>query len=185
MRRSRLDTLDEQEEQEQENQKQGQQEAQTAVKDVTVPAVIPVKTIIQPEPVFQSTDIRYRHIDISESIVTEEKMVEVAIEEELFAEPLSEEMVEEVLVNTGRDAKVLGVKVPSVLDALKDPLCLATPPSPHSYSSSPVKSEASSEGRQVGDMASARAHSPRCCVYFLDPLFSSTLLLTRFSNSNP
>merc|ERR1712226_270595 len=40
-------------------------------------------------------------------------------------------------------------KIPDVLSALHDPLFLASPPSPRdSYSSSPVKSEASSEGRQ-------------------------------------
>merc|ERR1711970_190616 len=38
-------------------------------------------------------------------------------------------------------------KIPDVMSALKDPICNSlTPPSPHSYSSSPVKSE-SSEGK--------------------------------------
>ena len=61
-----------------------------------------------------------------------------------------EKVIDEVvMVLDEREEVVQEVKVPSVLAALQDPLCLASPPSPNSYSSSPVKSEASSEGRQV------------------------------------
>ena len=94
------------------------------------------------EPIFGSTDIRYRHRPISEGIVIDkndsdgEAMVEKVIDEVVMVLDEREEVVQEV-------------KVPSVLAALQDPLCLASPPSPNSYSSSPVKSEASSEGRQV------------------------------------
>ena len=100
----------------------------------------------KPEPIFGATDIRYRHRPISEGIVIDnseseseaDEMVEKVVDEAVMV--LDEREVEEV---------VLEAKVPSVLAALQDPLCLASPPSPNSYSSSPVKSEASSEGRQV------------------------------------
>ena len=64
-----------------------------------------------------------------------------------------EKVIDEVVMvlDEEREEVVPEVKVPSVLAALQDPLCLASPPSPNSYSSSPVKSEASSEGRQVTD----------------------------------
>merc|ERR1712226_429977 len=72
-------------------------------------------------------------------------MVEVAVEEELFEEALDEEIEMSITVIQTRPQE----KIPDVLSALHDPLCLASPPSPRdSYSSSPVKSEASSEGRQ-------------------------------------
>merc|ERR1719494_1247348 len=76
-------------------------------------------------------------IDNSESESEADEMVEKVVDEAVMV--LDEREVEEV---------VLEAKVPSVLAALQDPLCLASPPSPNSYSSSPVKSEASSEGRQ-------------------------------------
>ena len=61
-----------------------------------------------------------------------------------------EKVIDEVVMVLDEEREVVPeVKVPSVLAALQDPLCLASPPSPNSYSSSPVKSEASSEGRQV------------------------------------
>lgn len=84
------------------------------------------------EAVFACTDIRYRNrAPVEEVRMVEEVMEHMVIDEELFADPLLEEAEG---------------KVPSAASALSDPLCLASPPSPHSYSSSPVKSEASSEG---------------------------------------
>lgn len=84
------------------------------------------------EAVFACTDIRYRNRAPAEEVrMVEEVMEHMVIDEELFADPLLEEAEG---------------KVPSAASALSDPLCLASPPSPHSYSSSPVKSEASSEG---------------------------------------
>ena len=136
--RSRLDTLEE------ETLEEKEQVEQAATSKGT--KSVPEDKIEKVEPIFGSTDIRYRHRPISESIVIEkndsdggeEAMVEKVIDEVVMV--LDEEREEVVLQE---------VKVPSVLAALQDPLCLATPPSPNSYSSSPVKSEASSEGRQV------------------------------------
>jgi len=135
--RSRLDTLEE------ETLEEKEQVEQAATSKGT--KSVPEDKIEKVEPIFGSTDIRYRHRPISESIVIEkndsdggeEAMVEKVIDEVVMV--LDEEREEVVLQE---------VKVPSVLAALQDPLCLATPPSPNSYSSSPVKSEASSEGRQ-------------------------------------
>jgi len=83
------------------------------------------------EAVFACTDIRYRNQAPVEARMVEEVVEHMVIDEELFADPLVEE---------GEG------KVPCAALALSDPLCLASPPSPHSYSSSPVKSEASSGG---------------------------------------
>ena len=136
--RSRLDTLEEETLEEKEQVEQGATTKETKS--------APEEKTSKVEPIFGSTDIRYRHRPISESIViqkndgddSEEAMVEKVIDEVVMV--LDEEREELVLQD---------VKVPSVLAALQDPLCLASPPSPNSYSSSPVKSEASSEGRQV------------------------------------
>jgi len=148
--RSRLDTLEEETLEEKENLKAAEEEVEqqaAATKDSKseIESVVEVKTA-KVEPIFYSTDIRYRHRPVSEGIVVEEKndsetetMVEKVIDEVVMV--IDEELFLE-------EVDVPEVKVPSVLAALQDPLCLASPPSPNSYSSSPVKSEASSEGRQ-------------------------------------
>ena len=147
--RSRLDTLEEETLEEKENLKAAEEEVEqeaAATKDSSESesVVEEVKTA-KVEPIFYSTDIRYRHRPVSEGIVVEESdsesetMVEKVIDEVVMV--IDEELFLEEIVPE--------VKVPSVMAALQDPLCLASPPSPNSYSSSPVKSEASSEGRQV------------------------------------
>jgi len=140
--RSRLDTLEEETLEEKEHFKAVEEveQAATTKNSSEAESVHKAKTA-KVEPIFGSTDIRYRHKPISDSIVIDkndsdgEAMVEKVIDEVVMVLDEREEVVQEV-------------KVPSVLAALQDPLCLASPPSPNSYSSSPVKSEASSEGRQ-------------------------------------
>jgi len=87
--------------------------------------------LISVEPVFACTDIRYRH--------TEPVIIKSDIQ-------VIEEIIEEVTIEmTGTETEstiTLATKVPDVLACLQDALC--SPPSPHSYSSSPVKSEAGS-----------------------------------------
>jgi hypothetical protein len=143
IRRSRLDTLVE--EVAEDNTVSDTKEPQAAAEDVTVIETESVKTTVV-TAVFASTDIRYRQQASSDTNVTHvnTKMVEVVIEEELFEEALDEDIEMPSVVIEMRSQE----KIPDVLSALQDPLCLASPPSPHSYSSSPVKSEASSEGRQ-------------------------------------
>ena len=148
--RSRLDTLEEETLEEKENLKAAEEEVEqqaAATKDSKseIESVVEVKTA-KVEPIFYSTDIRYRHRPVSEGIVVEESDSE--------SETMVEKVIDEVVMVIDEElfleeVDVPEVKVPSVLAALQDPLCLASPPSPNSYSSSPVKSEASSEGRQV------------------------------------
>jgi len=140
--RSRLDTLEEETLEEKEHLRAVEEVEQAATtKDSSETKSVPKVKSAEVKPIFGSTDIRYRHRPISESIVIDkndsdcEAMVEKVIDEVVMVLDEREEVVQEV-------------KVPSVLAALQDPLCLASPPSPNSYSSSPVKSEASSEGRQ-------------------------------------
>lgn len=140
--RSKLDTLEEETLEEKEHLRAVEEVEQAATtKDSSETKSVPKVKSAKVEPIFGSTDIRYRHRPISEGIVTDkndsdgEAMVEKVIDEVVMVLDEREEVVQEV-------------KVPSVLAALQDPLCLASPPSPNSYSSSPVKSEASSEGRQ-------------------------------------
>jgi len=110
--------------------------------------------------VFACSDIRYRNIvteekvilseaDIVESDAVADIVEEVTvtdIHEEETATPVIETEVSHEM--TGKESECVVVssemKVPDVLSALKDPLC--SPPSPHSYTSSPVKSEVSEEG---------------------------------------
>jgi len=79
--------------------------------------------------------------DIEAEIVTVETTVEEVVElgQVLESQPeISSMAVDESphIINT--------TKIPDVMSALKDPICSPlTPPSPHSYSSSPVKSESS------------------------------------------
>ena len=141
--RSKLDTLEEETLEEKEHLRAVEEVEQAAItKDSSETKSVPKVKSAKVEPIFGSTDIRYRHRPISEGIVIDkndsdgEAMVEKVIDEVVMVLDEREEVVQEV-------------KVPSVLAALQDPLCLASPPSPNSYSSSPVKSEASSEGRQV------------------------------------
>ena len=141
--RSKLDTLEEETLEEKEHLRAVEEVEQAATtKDSSETKSVPKVKSAKVEPIFGSTDIRYRHRPISEGIVIDkndsdgEAMVEKVIDEVVMVLDEREEVVQEV-------------KVPSVLAALQDPLCLASPPSPNSYSSSPVKSEASSEGRQV------------------------------------
>jgi len=140
--RSKLDTLEEETLEEKEHLRAVEEVEQAAItKDSSETKSVPKVKSAKVEPIFGSTDIRYRHRPISEGIVIDkndsdgEAMVEKVIDEVVMVLDEREEVVQEV-------------KVPSVLAALQDPLCLASPPSPNSYSSSPVKSEASSEGRQ-------------------------------------
>jgi len=118
--------------------------------------------LISVEPVFACTDIRYRHIEsvvkLSEIEVTEESIkkvteqsIELVTEEtiekvtEESTEKVTEEIVEVTINMTGTETEstiTMATKVPDVLACLQDALC--SPPSPHSYSSSPVKSEAGS-----------------------------------------
>ena len=145
--RSRLETLEEETVEEKEELKVVEVEEEAADTETQSDTKVTSKEKTpKPEPIFGATDIRYRHRPISEGIVIDnsesesevDNMVEKVLDEAVMV--LDEREVEEV---------VLEAKVPSVLAALQDPLCLASPPSPNSYSSSPVKSEASSEGRQV------------------------------------
>ena len=145
--RSRLETLEEETAEEKEELKVVEVEEEAADTETQSDTKVTSKEKTpKPEPIFGATDIRYRHRPISEGIVIDnsesesevDEMVEKVLDEAVMV--LDEREVEEV---------VLEAKVPSVLAALQDPLCLASPPSPNSYSSSPVKSEASSEGRQV------------------------------------
>ena len=142
--RSRLDTLEEETLEEKEQLKAVEEVEQAAtIKDSSeIESVVEVKSA-KVEPIFGSTDIRYRHRPISEGIVIDQKDSE--------SDTMVEKVIDEVVMvlDEEREEVVPEVKVPSVLAALQDPLCLASPPSPNSYSSSPVKSEASSEGRQV------------------------------------
>jgi len=140
--RSKLDTLEEETLEEKEHLRAVEEVEQAAItKDSSETKSVPKVKSAKVEPIFGSTDIRYRHRPVSEGIVIDkndsdgEAMVEKVIDEVVMVLDEREEVVQEV-------------KVPSVLAALQDPLCLASPPSPNSYSSSPVKSEASSEGRQ-------------------------------------
>jgi len=145
--RSRLETLEE--EVVEDNTVGDTETPQAVTKDaIVIKGESVVKTKVVPLAVFASTDIRYRDIvpsDTKVNKVNTTEMVEVAIDEELFEEALDDEIEMPITVIQTRSQE----KIPDVLSALHDPLCMAFPPSPRdSYTSSPVKSEASSEGRQ-------------------------------------
>lgn len=115
-------------------------EPQTDNKDDTKVIIEEERTkLISVEPIFACTDIRYRHIEP----VTKQSEEEVT---EDITEKVTEEIIEEVTIEmTGTETEstiTMAAKVPDVLACLQDPLC--SPPSPHSYSSSPIKSEAGS-----------------------------------------
>ena len=145
--RSRLDTLEEEtlEEKEQLKAVEEAKQAASITDSSKIKREAEVKTPTA-KPIFSATDIRYRHRPISESIVINKNSSDSE------GDAMVEKVIDEaVMVLDVREAEevILEAKVPSVLAALQDPLCLASPPSPNSYSSSPVKSEASSEGIQV------------------------------------
>ena len=142
--RSRLDTLEEETLEEKEHLRAVEEVEQAATTtDSSEAKSVPEVKTAKVEPIFGSTDIRYRHKPTSESIVIANN--------DSDSEAMVEKVIDEVVMvlDEREEVEVQEVKVPSALAALQDPLCLASPPSPNSYSSSPVKSEASSEGRQV------------------------------------
>jgi len=163
IQRSRLDTLEE--EAAEDNTVSDSKKPRAAAEDEIVIETKEIKkTSVAVPAVFASTDIRYRDkvvpSDIEKTNVNTKEMVEVVTDEALFDEALFDEALDEEIEkqsSTVIKTIVPQEKVPDVLSALQDPLCLASPPSPHSYSSSPVKSDACSspvksdacsEGRQ-------------------------------------
>ena len=114
VRRSRLDTLEEEAAEEASSEAR---EPQAVNKDAIVTEDTVVKTKVVQEPIFTCTDIRYRHRPASEGIVIDRdsdstEMVEVrevVIEEGLFEEELTEEL----------DLALGADKVPNVLAALQ------------------------------------------------------------------
>jgi len=163
IKRSRLDTLEEEPNQ-CELGSAVVSEAQTDAKDETVieEVVSEIRTNCS-EAVFTCTDIRYRHLEVkaasekkSENIVSEVvSSIETDCEsEKVIVQTTVEEVIQfqEVAVTDIKTKMAVDdtpniispSKIPDVLSALKDPICSpTTPPSPHSYSSSPVKSESS------------------------------------------
>ena len=147
IRRSRLDTLEEEPVQVEPEPEPVKEELQ-AVEEKKAVKKVPVY--------FGSTDIRYRHTESSEQefveeTVEEEDQVEIITEETVEVTTVSESAVIEE-IQAVEDHKMTvevseGVScpapVPDVVSALNDPLCGsggATPPG-SDYSSSPVKSE--------------------------------------------
>ena len=114
VRRSRLDTLEEEAAEEASSEAR---EPQAVTKDAIVTEDTVVKTKVVQEPIFTCTDIRYRHRPASEGVVIDRdsdstEMVEVrevVIEEGLFEEELTEEL----------DLALGADKVPNVLAALQ------------------------------------------------------------------
>lgn len=170
IKRSRLDTLEEEPNQS-EVGAAFVSEAQADTKDETASEAVSEEQTSLPKAVFASTDIRYRNTSVqselvkavaekSDKVVTEvvsEKNIETVKSEQVIVQTTVKEVIdfEEVVVNKTETKMaveespliVSPSKIPDVLSALKDPICTPlTPPSPHSYSSSPVKSE-SSEGK--------------------------------------
>merc|ERR1712142_96052 len=85
--------------------------------------------------------------DIELVFKTDLVTVETTVEEVMEFKEVSETSVEIKMAVDESPHQVSSSKIPDVLSALKDPICSPlTPPSPHSYSSSPVKSEVS-EGK--------------------------------------
>jgi len=124
----------------------------------------------QPKAVFASTDIRYRNktnSDIAHSVeppdsivcnnsesciagVDQEISLNLSVKDNNTLSSTENKVTKQeviMAVEESRPQVSSETKVPDVLSALKDPIgSPLTPPSPHSYSSSPVKSE-SSEGK--------------------------------------
>lgn len=112
------------------------------------------------EPVFACSDIRYRNIVTEEQVIVSEADINsdkvVDIVEEVTVTDILEEVTATPAIDTKVSPNMTGkesecvvtsseeMKIPDVRSALKDPIC--SPPSPHSYTSSPVKSEVSEEG---------------------------------------
>jgi len=165
LKRSRLETLEEEPNQS-DLAPASASEAQAETKDETVVETVSEERTDCIEAVFASTDIRYRHTaDIEKSKVATEECVKVATEviceskvieaEIVTVKATVKEVVElDQVVATLTEERNMAVdesphiinttKIPDVMSALKDPICSPlTPPSPHSYSSSPVKSESS------------------------------------------
>jgi len=138
---SRLETLEEEVGEENSDLKESQAVTEDEI-------VIEKVSVVETPIVFASTDIRYRDValtsDNTDSItIYKHNMVEAVSHEEIFDEELNKEVeMPSTVIDVPQE------KIPDVLAALQDPLCLASPPSPNSYSSSPVKSESASEGRQ-------------------------------------
>jgi len=168
LRRSRLDTLEEEPNQS-EVVPAAVSEAQADTKDETVAEPVSEERTNCSKAVFACTDIRYRStakiaevkaateqsdqvetevIRDSEEILTvcktEEVTVKTTVEEVIKFEEVSVAQ-EEIKMAVDESPQIINPsKIPDVLSALKDPICTPlTPPSPHSYSSSPVKSESS------------------------------------------
>lgn len=168
LKRSRLDTLEEEPNQSDLGTALVS-EAQADNKDETVAEPVSEERTNFSKAVFASTDIRYRDTVKSEvveaateqsdkvvtEVVCESEVIQTVCEtEEVTVQTTVEEEIDfqEVAVthqelNMAVDESphiINPSKVPDVLSALKDPICTPlTPPSPHSYSSSPVKSESS------------------------------------------
>lgn len=183
LKRSRLDTLEEEPNQSDLAPASGS-EAQAETKDETVVEFVSEErtNCIEAKAVFASTDIRYRHTVDSEKervateecvkvatevcvkVATEESVkvatevgcesniieadtviVETTVKEVVELDQVSETRTEESNMAVDESPHIINTtKIPDVMSALKDPICSPlTPPSPHSYSSSPVKSESS------------------------------------------
>merc|ERR1712142_476657 len=85
--------------------------------------------------------------DIELVFKTDLVTVETTVEEVMEFKEVSETSVEIKMAVDETPQIINTTKIPDVMSALKDPICSPlTPPSPHSYSSSPVKSEVS-EGK--------------------------------------
>jgi len=189
IRRSRLDTLEEEPPNQGEVGSVPVSEAQAVTKDEKEIDFSSEERTNCSEVLFASTDISESSVN-SEEVETATKQSEVVgdIESELVEKTASDqsdnivgEIVSEICIKAVINSEQVTVqtvvkevidfqevtvnrtetkmaldesphiinqsKVPDVLSALKDPICNSlTPPSPHSYSSSPVKSE-SSEGK--------------------------------------
>jgi len=168
LRRSRLDTLEEEPNQS-EVVPAAVSEAQADTKDETVAEPVSEERTNCSKAVFACTDIRYRStakiaevkaaIEQSDQVETEvirdsEEILTVCKTEEVTVKTTVEEVIkfeevsvaqEEIKMAVDESPQIINPsKIPDVLSALKDPICTPlTPPSPHSYSSSPVKSESS------------------------------------------
>ena len=168
LRRSRLDTLEEEPNQS-EVVPAAVSEAQADTKDETVAEPVSEERTNCSKAVFACTDIRYRSTakiaevkaatEQSDQVETEvirdsEEILTVCKTEEVTVKTTVEEVIKFEEVSVAQDEIKMAVdespqiinpsKIPDVLSALKDPICTPlTPPSPHSYSSSPVKSESS------------------------------------------
>merc|ERR1712142_472687 len=82
--------------------------------------------------------------DIELVFKTDLVTVETTVEEVIEFKEVSETSVEIKMAVDETPQIINTTKIPDVMSALKDPICSPlTPPSPHSYSSSPVKSESS------------------------------------------